>query len=316
MVRYDKETAEKGARYVEDRRGRRPRRSGGGGFPMGGRMPSGGRRAGCGAGSLILIILSIVLGVNLTGGSGGLPIDAGPGFDAGPIDVGDTGLAVDADADTVEFMEFLMFDIQDTWDEYFDQAGLNYQPTTLVIFEDVVDSGCGRATSQVGPFYCPAPNDMKVYVDLDFYDDLARRFGAPGDFAQAYVIAHEVGHHIQAITGISDGVRQAQAQDPGNRNEYSIRQELQADCLAGVWAFSASQRTISTGEPIIEPGDINEGLAAAAAVGDDRIQEQAGMRVDPHTWTHGSSDQRIKWFRIGFDTGDPEACDPFAVDNP
>lgn len=324
MVRYDKESAEKGARYVEDRRGQRSGRSrrggigfpsrGGAGFPTGG---GGGRGKAIGGGSsLLMIIVAVIFGLSQCGG-GGLALDAGTGFDAGPIDVGQNNVSgVDPDADTVEFMEFLMFDIQDTWDEYFDQAGLSYQPTTLVIFEDVVQSGCGQATSQVGPFYCPAPNDMKVYVDLDFYDELARRFGAPGDFAQAYVIAHEVGHHIQAITGISDSVRQAQASDPGNKNEYSIRQELQADCLAGVWAFSASQRTISTGQPIIEPGDIEEGLAAAAAVGDDRIQSQAGMRIDPHTWTHGSSDQRIKWFRAGFETGDPEQCDPFAVDNP
>ena len=135
---------------------------------------------------------------------------------------------------------------------------------------------------------------MGVYVDLDFYNDLSQNFGAPGDFAQAYVIAHEVAHHLQAILGISDGVRQAQADDPATRNEYSIRQELQADCLAGVWANSAAGRlTRDTGQPIIERGDIQEGLQAAASVGDDQIQAQAGMTIDPHTWTHGSADQRV-----------------------
>jgi predicted metalloprotease len=266
----------------------------------------------------LIVILALLLQM-CGGGSSGLNIDAtGSGLGSGGA-VAPVGSeqVVDPDADTVEFMQFLMVDIQDTWDEYFDQAGLAYQYTTLVIFEDQVSTGCGNATSAVGPFYCPAPGDNKVYVDLGFYNELSRRFGAPGDFAQAYVIAHEVGHHIQSITGISDGVRQAQAQDPGNKNEYSIRQELQADCLAGVWAFSAEGRlTEVTGLPIIERGDIEEGLAAAAAVGDDRIQSQAGMRVDPHTWTHGSSEQRIRWFKIGFESGDPEACDPFAVDNP
>ena len=306
MVRYDKETAERGAKYVEDRRG------------SGGRRRVGGRGAAVGGGGGLIVILALLLQM-CGGGSSGLNIDAtGSGLGSGGA-VAPVGSeqVVDPDADTVEFMQFLMVDIQDTWDEYFDQAGLAYQYTTLVIFEDQVSTGCGNATSAVGPFYCPAPGDNKVYVDLDFYTELSRRFGAPGDFAQAYVIAHEVGHHIQSITGISDGVRQAQAQDPGNKNEYSIRQELQADCLAGVWAFSAEDRlTEVTGLPIIERGDIEEGLDAAAAVGDDRIQSQAGMQVDPHTWTHGSSEQRIRWFKIGFESGDPEACDPFAVDNP
>ncbi len=312
MVRYDKSSAEQGAKYVEDRRGQSRRRTGG---------VSGGKAVGGGIGGLLIIIIGAFLGLDLTGGGGSTgfgiessdPLDAGGTVDSSGSDV------VDPDADTIEYMEFLMFDIQDTWAEYFDQAGTVYQETTLVIFEDVVDSGCGQATSAVGPFYCPAPNDRKVYVDLEFYDQLSSRFGAPGDFAQAYVIAHEVGHHIQSITGISDAVRQAQAQDPDNQNQYSIRQELQADCLAGVWAYSASQRlTRDSGQPIIEPGDIDEGLAAAAAVGDDRIQSQAGMTVDVDTWTHGSSAQRITWFKEGFDNGDPELCDPFErdIDNP
>ncbi|MGI9599058.1 MAG: KPN_02809 family neutral zinc metallopeptidase [Acidimicrobiales bacterium] len=308
MVRYDRRTADRGAKYVEDRRGSGGRRRVGGG---------GGKAVG-GIGGLILLIIAAIFGIPALGGGDGLGIDATSGLDAGAVDTGDIEV-VDPDADTKLFMQFLMVDIQDTWAEYFDSAGITYQETTLVVFDGSVSSGCGRATAAVGPFYCPAPNDQKVYVDFAFYDDLSRRFGAPGDFAQAYVIAHEVGHHIQSITGISDAVRSAQAQDPGNKNAYSVRQELQADCLAGVWAFSASQRlTEETGRPIIERGDIEEGLAAAAAVGDDRIQAQAGMSIDPHTWTHGSSAQRVTWFKEGYDNGDPELCDPFErdVNNP
>ncbi|MGB5755288.1 MAG: neutral zinc metallopeptidase [Acidimicrobiales bacterium] len=306
MVRYDRRTAQRGAKYVDDRRSSGGRR----------RIGAKGAAAG-GGGMLILALLAAMCGIPLTGGGGdsfGIeaqsPLDGSPGtVDASGVEV------VDPDADTLEFMQFLMADIQDTWDGYFDQAGQAYQYTKLVVFEDAVNSGCGRATAQVGPFYCPAPGDQQVYVDFAFYDELSRRFGAPGDFAQAYVIAHEVGHHIQAITGISDAVRNAQASDPGNKNEYSVRQELQADCLAGVWAFSASQRlTEETGRPIIEDGDIEEGLAAAAAVGDDRIQAQAGMTIDPHTWTHGSAAQRVTWFKQGYDNGDPELCDPFQLD--
>jgi predicted metalloprotease len=310
MVRYDKRTAERGAKYVDDRRGQGGRRrvSAGGG---------GGKAVG-GVGGLILLIIGAIFGIPALSGGGGFAIEDTNSLDGGTV--GASGLdVIDPDADTLEFMEFLMFDIQDTWDEYFDQAGLAYQPTSLVIFEDAVDSGCGRATSAVGPFYCPAPNDRKVYIDFAFYDDLSRRFGAPGDFAQAYVVAHEVGHHIQSITGISDGVRQAQANDPGNKNEYAIRQELQADCLAGVWAFSASQRlTEESGQPILERGDVEEGLAAAESVGDDRLQAQAGMQINQESWTHGSSQQRVTWFLEGFDNGDPELCDPFErdVNNP
>lgn len=306
MVRYDKSTAEKGSKYVQDRRTGGRRRGGGRGVAVGGGLMG-----------VIVVILGLLFGVDLTGGSGsGFDIGTQSLPDSGPVTAG-LDETVDPDADTVEFMEFLMFDIQDTWDAYFDQAGLTYQPTSLVIFDGVVSTGCGQATSNVGPFYCPAPNDQQVYVDLAFYDELSRRFGAPGDFAQAYVIAHEVGHHIQSITGISDQVRQAQAQDPGNKNEYSVRQELQADCLAGVWAYSANQRlTRESGQRIIEAGDVEEGLAAAASVGDDRIQAQSGMTVDPHTWTHGSAKQRVNWFNRGFNSGDPEQCDSFSVANP
>ncbi len=310
MVRFDKSTADKGRKYVRDRRGST---SG----PGAGRGGGKGIAVGGGLGAVIIAILVAVLGVGGGGGVAGSGFDiGGSGFDEQSGAVSDTGSggSVDPDADTVEYMEALMFDIQETWDVYFDQAGLNYEPTTLTIFTDFVQTGCGNASSSTGPFYCPAPGDMGVYVDLAFYDDLKRNFGAPGDFAQAYVIAHEIGHHLQSILGISDGVRQAQSDDPDNRNEYSIRQELQADCLAGVWAHSASTRlTRETGQPILERGDIEEGLQAAASVGDDRIQAQAGMTIDSHTWTHGSADQRVRWFTVGFDTGDPEQCDTFAA---
>lgn len=314
MVRYDRSTARKGRQYVRDRRSS----TGGGG---GGRVPI---AAGGGIGAVIIAILVALFGGDLTGGGGGGGGGTSAGFDpsatslvGSAADEDRPGGSIDPDADTIEYMEFLMFDIQDTWDALFDQAGLNYEPTLLNVFTGSVQTGCGNATSAVGPFYCPAPNDMQVYIDLDFFDELQTRFGAPGDFAQAYVIAHEVGHHLQSILGISDAVRNAQAQDPGNRNQYSILQELQADCFAGVWAHSANERlTRETGLPIIEEGDIEEGLGAAAAVGDDRIQAGATGSINPDTWTHGSSEQRIRWFRVGFDTGDPEACDTFSASNP
>jgi predicted metalloprotease len=304
VVRYDKSTADRGATYVNDRRG----------------SGSLGRGVAVGGGGLglIIAIIAALFGFDITGGGGtSFPIDTGPGFDqdAGSVGAGPGAQTVDPQADTVEYMQFLMFDIQDTWSEYFERSGQNYTETKLNIFTDAVSTGCGQASSAVGPFYCPAPNDMQVYIDLVFFEELASpRFGASGDFAQAYVIAHEIGHHIQAITGVSDSVTQAQQQDPENANEYSIRQELQADCFAGVWANSANQRlTEESGQPIIEAGDIEEGLTAAASVGDDRLQHEAGGGVNPETWTHGSSEQRVRWFTKGFETGDPEQCDTFAA---
>jgi len=308
VVRYDKSTADAGGKYVRDRR---RSTGGGGGRRAPGRAPI---IAGGGIGAVIIALLVALLGGG--GGDGGTSfgLDATDTSLPGQVATGGDSAVVDPDGDTVLYLQFLMIDIQDTWDGYFDEAGLNYEPTFLNVFDGSVQTGCGNATSAVGPFYCPAPNDMEVYIDLGFFDELSTRFGAPGDFAQAYVVAHEVGHHLQSILGISDAVRSAQAQDPGNRNAYSIRQELQADCFAGVWAHSADNRlTRESGVPIIEPNDIEEGLAAAAAVGDDRIQAQSGMSVDPHTWTHGSSEQRIRWFMVGYDSGDPEQCDTFAA---
>ncbi len=272
---------------------------GGGGLPIG----------KGGLGGIIMAILIAVLG-------GGSLLNGGSAPSAQAVDVGNPLPAPsDAQADEqVIFIGALMADIQDTWDRKFEASGLQFQYTTIVPFTGSVSTGCGNATSAVGPFYCPAPGDQRVYLDLSFWDELATKFGAPGDFAQAYVVAHEVGHHIQSVTGISDNVRRVQSQNPSVKNELSVRQELQADCLAGVWANDASQRRNSDGTRIIETGDIEEGLRAAAAVGDDRIQQQAGVGVDPHTWTHGSAAARQAWFMEGFNTGNPEACDTFGAD--
>jgi hypothetical protein len=208
------------------------------------------------------------------------------------------------DEKEVQFVSFVLDDVQKTWSEAFAQANQPYPHAKLVLFSDVASSGCGFAEGASGPFYCP--EDHKVYIDLSFYDELKTRFGAPGEFAQAYVIAHEVGHHVQNLLGIDAKVRQMQARDPSRANELSVRLELQADCLAGVWGYSTEQRDI------LEQGDVESGLAAAAAVGDDRMQRQAGGRITPERWTHGSSEQRVAWFRKGLSTGRVDACDTFA----
>jgi len=203
-----------------------------------------------------------------------------------------------------DFAGFVLGDVQDTWTQIFSKSGAQYQHAKLVLFREGFQSGCGFAQTAMGPFYCPA--DQKVYVDLGFYDELRQRFGAAGDFAQAYVIAHEVGHHVQNLLGISDKVQRAQQANPDQANAYSVRLELQADCLAGVWAHSTQQRNI------LDPGDVDEALNAAAAVGDDRIQKQATGRVNQESWTHGSAQQRSQWFRTGFDSGSVDSCDTFA----
>ncbi len=195
---------------------------------------------------------------------------------------------------------------EDAWQIIFREMGKQYQEPKLVLFSNGVSSACGMASSAVGPFYCPG--DQQLYVDLTFFDDLARRHGAPGDFAQAYVIAHEVGHHVQTLLGISNGVRQAQAgQSKTQVNSLSVRQELQADCFAGLWGHYAN-----TSEQILDPGDLDEALTAATAIGDDRLQREAGRSVVPDSFTHGSSAQRVKWFRRGFESGDISACDTFS----
>jgi predicted metalloprotease len=203
-----------------------------------------------------------------------------------------------------QFVAFVLDDVQNTWGRLTPALGTEYRRAQLVLFTDAVRSGCGAAGAEVGPFYCPA--DQRVYLDLGFFRELQSRFRASGDFAQAYVIAHEIGHHVQHQLGIDARVRQMQQADPSSENSLSVRTELQADCFAGVWAHSTSQRNL------LESGDLEEALGAAAAVGDDRIQRGAGRRSSPETWTHGSAEQRASWFRRGWDSGDPRRCDTFA----
>ena len=204
----------------------------------------------------------------------------------------------------VQFVSFVLDDVQKTWSQAFAQANRQYPHAKLVLFTDETRSGCGFAESTSGPFYCP--EDQKVYIDLGFFQELKTRFGAPGEFAQAYVIAHEMGHHVQNLLGIDAKTRQLQARSSSRANELSVGLELQADCFAGVWAHSTEQRNI------LEQGDVESGLAAAAAVGDDRLQRQAGRRVSPETWTHGSSQQRVDWFKRGLSAGRIDACGTFA----
>jgi uncharacterized protein len=201
----------------------------------------------------------------------------------------------------VEFVSFVLDDAQNTWEAELPQ----YRRAKLVLFRDAVDSACGTGTAATGPFYCPG--DERVYIDLGFFDELRTRFGAPGEFAEAYVLAHEIGHHVQKVTGIESKVRAAMQSDPRSANALSVRLELQADCFAGVWGNSTQQRNL------LETGDVEEGLNAAAAVGDDRIQKMATGRVMPDKFTHGSSAQRTEWFRKGFTTGDVNACNTFGA---
>jgi predicted metalloprotease len=208
-----------------------------------------------------------------------------------------------------DFIAAVLGSTEDTWNEIFARGGRTYRKPTLVLFTGAVQSACGYAQAAVGPFYCPA--DQKLYIDLAFYRDLQDRFRAPGDFAQAYVIAHEVGHHVQNLLGIAEKVQAAQ-QRAGQRGAaaLSVRMELQADCLAGIWAAHANRS-----KRLLEPGDVEEGLNAAAAIGDDRIQMASRGYVSPESFTHGSSQQRVRWFRRGLETSDLKACDTFAVAN-
>ncbi|PLZ91430.1 flagellar biosynthesis protein FlgM [Fischerella muscicola CCMEE 5323] len=209
-----------------------------------------------------------------------------------------------------EFVSVVLADTEDTWSNLFQQMGRTYVEPKLVLFTNAVESACGFARSAVGPFYCPA--DQKVYIDLSFYQDLKNKYQAPGDFAQAYVIAHEVGHHVQNLMGISSRVSRLQRRvSEVEANQLSVRQELQADCFAGVWAHHANQS-----RQILEPGDIEEALNAASSIGDDRLQSQSRGYVVPESFTHGSSAQRVRWFKRGIQTGDPAQCDTFAVANP
>lgn len=206
------------------------------------------------------------------------------------------------------FISVVLADTEDTWHTLFGKMGQQYREPKLVLYRQSVNSGCGFGSSQMGPFYCPL--DQKVYIDLGFYDELRVQYRAPGDFAQAYVLAHEIGHHVQNLIGISKQVRDAQkGLDPVQSNRLSVRQELQADCLAGIWAHHAERS-----RQILESGDIQEGLAAASAIGDDTLQRQSRGSVAPDSFTHGTSLQRMNWFRIGFEKGSLKACDTFSAD--
>jgi predicted metalloprotease len=256
-----------------------------------------------------LIVAAVLLVINLAGGAGF------EGFDdvldqldpAGEPAEGQPLPGSDPQGQLVDFLSFVHDDLQQFWLGAFSDARLAYEPASLVLFDSATRSGCGLSTSDIGPHYCPI--DRNIYLDLDFFRELRSSFGAPGDFAQAYVLAHEVGHHVQNLLGVMSDVRAAQQQNPDQANELSVRVELQADCFAGVWGFSTFERDL------LEEGDLEEGLRAAAAVGDDRIQERATGTTNPETWTHGSSDQRVRWFQRGFDTGDPNACDTFSTDD-
>jgi predicted metalloprotease len=204
-----------------------------------------------------------------------------------------------------QFASVVLRDTEDTWNAIFARRGQSYREPSLVLFSGAVRSACGMSSSAVGPFYCPA--DSKVYLDTSFFGELERRFGAPGDFASAYVIAHEVGHHVQNLLGVMRRMDSVRGQgSEAETNAFSVKVELQADCFAGVWGHHANRD-----RRMIEPGDFEEGLRAAAAIGDDRLQSLSQGEVQPETWTHGSSEQRVRWLRAGLDSGDPSACDSF-----
>ena len=320
------------SRNVEDRRGRR---SGGGGFGglrlprigrrrrggggLGGiRLPGGrrGRRGGIGGILMVVAVLAVLyfLGVDpatllrmLAGGGGpGGGLDGGLGLEG--TQQGAPYQPTAEEQELADFVSVVLADTEDTWRTLLPETtGTSYQDPKLVLFSGAVSSACGRAQAAMGPFYCPA--DRKVYIDLSFYRDLRDRFRAPGDFAQAYVVAHEVAHHIQTLLGISQQVHQARGQlSQSDYNKLSVRLELQADCLAGVWAYHADKA-----RGILEAGDVEEALGAAAAIGDDRIQRQAQGHVVPDSFTHGSSEQRVRWFRRGLENGDVGRCDTFSA---
>jgi predicted metalloprotease len=282
---------------LEDRRGTRAR----------------GRRgvALSGGSAAVIIVVYLVgraLGVDLSGLFGG---DSGSSRrDDRPADHKPIDPAKDPDRELIDFANFVITDIQDTFAREVaaqrPYGGVPYRRATLVVFRDDVDTSCGTTSSAVGPFYCPP--DEKAYIDLSFYRALREKLGAPGDFAQAYVIAHEVGHHLQVVFGISEEVRRRSTRK--TENALSVKQELQADCFAGIWAHSAAARDL------IEVGDVDEALGAAGAIGDDRLSKMAGRKVNPETFTHGTSAQRVAWWRKGYTTGRFAACDTFAAESP
>jgi predicted metalloprotease len=277
----------------------------GAGGALGGGLPLPIGVGGGGIGSILIILLIVFLSSR---GGGGLGIDPGVGgLPQAPGATPSTDLEATPADDPGKFVDFVAGDVDAVWTKIFSESGQTYEKPVVVLYDNAVQSGCGTTSNAVGPFYCP--NDRKVYLDLTFMQQLQQRLGAEGDFAQAYIVAHEIGHHVQNLLGVMADVDQERQEDPGSANELSVRLELQADCLAGVWGHSAFTRG-----DLLEQGDMEEGLNAAAAVGDDRIQQQSGGRVDPDSFTHGTSEQRVKWFRAGFDGGDPTACDTFKSD--
>ncbi len=280
---------------VEDQRGSGGGFGGAGGF----QIPMGGGRAGMGGGIGIIVLIGLYL---LFGGDLGSLIGTGGG--SGQLLPPQTRPAP-GDDELKQFVSVVLADTEDVWNTQFRANGGQYQEPYLVLFDGGVNSACGFAQAAVGPFYCSL--DSKVYLDLAFFRDLSSRFGAPGDFAEAYVVAHEVGHHVQNLLGISGKVqRQQQMSSEEDGNALSVRLELQADCFAGVWAKNADQA-----KQILEQGDLEEALNAAAAVGDDRLQQQSQGVVVPESFTHGTSEQRARWFRQGFQNGSISACDTF-----
>ncbi len=268
---------------IEDRRGMRVSRG----------------MVGGGVGTLIMVLFALYLGVDPTIILQQAPPVTGPPAGAPPAarSPGENRLA--------DFVSVVLADTEDTWHELFQRGGSTYREPNLVLFTDAVESACGFAESAVGPFYCP--RDQNVYIDLGFFQEMEDRFQAPGDFAQAYVIAHEIGHHVQNLLGVSEKVQNARArasQVEGNR--LSVLLELQADCLSGVWAYHANRA-----RNIIEEGDVEEALGAASAIGDDRLQKQSRGFVVPDAFTHGTSEQRVRWFRRGLQSGDVDRCNTF-----
>jgi len=259
---------------------------------MGMALPVGG-----GIGGLVLLLLfSMLTGTN--------PTDVINSSPPSSESVGTTGGESLENDPRAKFVSVVLKDTEDVWNKVFRDHNANYQEPVLVLFTDATQSACGVGQSAMGPFYCPS--DRKVYLDLSFFHDLDTRFGAPGDFAQAYVVAHEVGHHVQTLTGVSDRIQAARSRmSERQANQLSVRQELQADCYAGVWGHYAAR------EGLLDPGDVEEGLRAAAAIGDDRLQRQSQGRVVPESFTHGSSEQRVRWFMTGFKGGQVQACDTF-----
>jgi uncharacterized protein len=326
----------KGSENVEDRRDE----TGGGGFPFpipggGGRIPIPMGSGGLGFwGVLIVIGLMLLFGIDprtiLQGPDGESPSPRteqpfprrespgpsprteAPGRPVPGQREAQTEVDPSATAGNDEQKQFVSVVLQTTeevWREKFRQSGRTYRDPKLVLYRDRISSRCGFGAAQMGPFYCPL--DGKVYVDLSFYEELKRRFRAPGDFAQAYVIAHEVGHHVQTLLGITERVMQAKARaGEGASNAIQVRMELQADCLAGIWAYHTKNRM-----QIVDEGDIDEALTAAAAIGDDRIQRRTQGEANPETFTHGSSEQRVRWFKRGFESGNFPSCDTFSTDD-